>query len=313
MKHVLLSAPALSQPDFAKQFYIVIDSSTIGIAGYLCQGPIEEQDIITYVSRTLRVHERKYSVTELEFLAVIYTVTKFHEYLSGQHFLIYSDHQCLIYLSSCKLFNNRIHHWALKLQDYYFTIVYIPRKANIPADILSRNPSGFDGKEHLVTLTLHDVWNIDINYSLNPTIAAISGKFAQSEDQIIQERDRHFRKKDQLRRERCWKKFISDAEKANVMKRFHDETVHFGIRRKIWLSIRKYMYWKSIRRDVQVYVNNCSHYKETKPDLGSIKKCEYYITSQYPLQLTSVVIIGRLPRSRTFKYILSIVDYTPNL
>lgn len=70
MKKLLTSTPALSQPVFKNPFYIVTDSSTVLRAGYLGQGPFDEKEVIKYVSRTLESHERKYSITELEYLAV---------------------------------------------------------------------------------------------------------------------------------------------------------------------------------------------------------------------------------------------------
>lgn len=90
------------------------------------------------------------------------------------------------------------------------------------------------------------------------------------------------------------------------MRKFHNEVDHFGIN-KTWIRVRKYMYWKPLRKDIQIYVNNCSGCAETKPDLRKIKKNEYHITSKYPLQLISVHIIERIPKAKTFEYILSIV------
>lgn len=66
LERVLPSIPALWQPDFTKPFYIVTDSSTVGIAGYLGQRPTEEKDIIKYVSRTLKPNGMKYGVSKLE-------------------------------------------------------------------------------------------------------------------------------------------------------------------------------------------------------------------------------------------------------
>lgn len=37
MKRKLIESPALIQPDFNKTFYIVVDASSVGTAGYLGQ------------------------------------------------------------------------------------------------------------------------------------------------------------------------------------------------------------------------------------------------------------------------------------
>lgn len=98
----------------------------------------------------------------------------------------------------------------------------------------------------------------------------------------------------------CWKILIPGGGPRSIIKKFHDEMDHFGIKEP-WLILRKYIFWKSVKKGLQV----CA---ESKPDLRKIKKTDYYITSQYSLQLISVNIIGRLPRSQTWEYILSLVD-----
>eukprot|EP00731_Ephydatia_muelleri_P000767 Em0001g767a len=55
---------------------------------------------IAYASRTLAPAEAKYSQIEKEGLAIIFGVKKFHQYLVGRSFTIYSDHKPLQYLFS---------------------------------------------------------------------------------------------------------------------------------------------------------------------------------------------------------------------
>ena len=50
---------------------------------------------IAYISRTLNVAEKKYSQLDKEGLAIIFGVTRFHNYLYGCKFVIESDHKPL--------------------------------------------------------------------------------------------------------------------------------------------------------------------------------------------------------------------------
>ena len=86
--------------------------------------------------------EQRYSQTEREALAIVWAVERFHTYLYGGHFTLYTD---------CKpvklIFNNkrsqppaRIERWNLHLQEYNFTTVYTKGIEN-PSDFLSRHPS----------------------------------------------------------------------------------------------------------------------------------------------------------------------------
>ena len=50
---------------------------------------------IAYASRTLSTSECNYTQLEMEALALIYGVQKFHSYLYGQSFILHTDHKPL--------------------------------------------------------------------------------------------------------------------------------------------------------------------------------------------------------------------------
>lgn len=62
----------------------------------------------------------KYTTTEKELLAIIYSVGKFRVYLIGRHFeVVYiTDHKSLIFLQSASFQGGRIMRWILLLQQY---------------------------------------------------------------------------------------------------------------------------------------------------------------------------------------------------
>ena len=95
---------------------------------------------MAYASRTLTDVERRYSQTEKEALAVVWACVRFHIYLYGKLFTLYTDHKPLevIYNLKSKPLPP-IERWALRLQPYTFNVVHIAGKTN-PADVLSRLP-----------------------------------------------------------------------------------------------------------------------------------------------------------------------------
>jgi len=58
--------------------------------------------VIYYVNMTLNVAQLNYSVTEKEFLTIVFTLEKFRSYLIGSHVTVYIDHIKLRHLLTKK-------------------------------------------------------------------------------------------------------------------------------------------------------------------------------------------------------------------
>lgn len=100
------------------------------------------QRSIAFASRVLMKSENNYSITELEALAIVWAFQTFRFFLYGKQTKVFTDHRALEFLMSTKLTHERLRRWALLLQEYNFTVVYIPGAQYIVADTLSRAPRG---------------------------------------------------------------------------------------------------------------------------------------------------------------------------
>jgi Integrase zinc binding domain/RNase H-like domain found in reverse transcriptase len=76
-------------------------------------------------------------------------LTHWRQYLgwTKEPFTIMTDHVNLQYWKSLKNLNRWMACWHADLQEYDYKILYIPRKTNVPPDILSQSQNADQGKE----------------------------------------------------------------------------------------------------------------------------------------------------------------------
>ncbi|GFT35704.1 retrovirus-related Pol polyprotein from transposon 17.6 [Trichonephila clavipes] len=138
LKNSLTTPPLLKQADCTKPYIIRTDASNYALGAVLLQGEGSDEHPIEYASRLLTPAERNYSTTEREALAVVWALKKFRGYIEGTEITVASDHQPLKWLLNLKSPTGRLARWALEIQSFNLKVQYIPGKANVVADMLSR-------------------------------------------------------------------------------------------------------------------------------------------------------------------------------
>ena len=111
-------------------FFLVTDTSGLGIGGVLKVHCNREWEAAAFFYRQLRGPEQRYSATELEALAVVATVEHFNYYLYGRVFQIYTDHKPLVQLMTSDKLNPRLRCLAYKLQHWMLELVHLPGVGN---------------------------------------------------------------------------------------------------------------------------------------------------------------------------------------
>jgi hypothetical protein len=213
--------------------------------------------------------ELNYTVTEREFLAVVYAINKFRHYVTGYPNFIHTDHTTIKYLMNKPITNARVTRWLLLLQEFDITIVDRPGKENVVVDFLLRLHINDDNSlvddsfpdEHLFAVSSHTPWYADIaNY-------LVAGKVPphlspRERRKIIQKSARYswiggylfYTGLDQEIR-RC----VRDDEVYDLLKACHDGPCggHFADKRIGHKILRMGYYWPIIFQDAKKYVQAC--------------------------------------------------------
>uniref|UniRef100_A0A914XZZ4 RNA-directed DNA polymerase n=1 Tax=Panagrolaimus superbus TaxID=310955 RepID=A0A914XZZ4_9BILA len=135
----LTSPPILKAPDFEKEFYLYADASLIGIGGTIMQKYEDKYFPISYCSRCLTACELNYSATEIELLAIVFTLRRHHSILYGHKVHLKTDHRPLTHLETKLSTSTRLNRWLVDLMDYDIKgLTHIAGKFNVVADGLSR-------------------------------------------------------------------------------------------------------------------------------------------------------------------------------
>jgi len=141
LKAAMTQAPVLVHFDTAKEAEIHPDASNFAIGTVVLQRDSENRErVVAYASRRLSGPECRYTTTEREALAIIYSCEKFRHFLLGRLVTVYTDHHSLCWLMSLQTPNSRLVRWSLRLQEYSLKLVHKPGITHHDGDCLSRYP-----------------------------------------------------------------------------------------------------------------------------------------------------------------------------
>ena len=124
---MLTEGPCLAHYAKDKENIVTTDASTTGLGITLWQKQDDgNTKRIAYGSRYSNNTEKKYSIGELELLAVVWRLEKFRFYLDGNRVHLYTDHQALEPLikrnRSNKQYSARLTRWLDRLTHFDIAI-----------------------------------------------------------------------------------------------------------------------------------------------------------------------------------------------
>lgn len=145
-KHLLANSHALTYYDAHKPLGLQCDASAYGVGAVIFHVlPEGEERPIAFASRTLTSAEKNYAQCEREALALIFGLKKFHKFLFGRKFILYTDHQPLVSIlgqnkATPSQAASKLQRWSLIMSAYQYTLKYRKGTEIEVANALSRLP-----------------------------------------------------------------------------------------------------------------------------------------------------------------------------
>ena len=139
---------------------IICDASKQGLGAVLQQRQKEgEWRPTCFASRFSTDFEMKYSINEVELLAIVWAIEHFKNYVYGVHFKVVSHHKALMSVlkpnRGNKTFPSRLTRWVDRLLPIDFEVVHVAGRTLGMADHLYRHSSNLEG----ASIKAEMLWN----------------------------------------------------------------------------------------------------------------------------------------------------------
>ena len=140
---------------------------------------------ICFASKFLTEFEAKYSINELELLAIVWAVELFRNYVICVKFQILSDDKALMSVLKPNRgntsFSSRLTIWVDRLLPFEFEVVNVPGRTLGMADYLSRHPIELQGVTVMAETLCNEWFTVNSVVSLNNVLDIDGARGEQGE------------------------------------------------------------------------------------------------------------------------------------
>ncbi|KAJ9544937.1 hypothetical protein OSB04_024644 [Centaurea solstitialis] len=293
LKHKLCNAPILALPEGTDNFVVYCDASHQGLGCVLMQN----EKVIAYASRQLKIHENNYTTHDLELGAVVFALKIWRHYLYGTKCTIFTDHKSLQHILDQKMLNMRQRRWVELLNDYDCEIKYHPGKANVVADALSRKERVKPTRTRAMGVIVQTSLKSQIHEAQKEALKANNLK-----KETLHKTEKEFEEKaDGVRyfKERIWVPKVDQLRKM-IMDEAHQSkySIHPGSD-KMYKGLKEHYWWPGMKKDIATYVSKCLTYARIKAEhqkpSGLLQQPEIL---EWKWQQISMDFVTKLPKTK---------------
>jgi len=244
LKQDLIAFPVLRlyNPLLATELHT--DACSLAIAGILLQKQGSKiWAPVAYYSQTTNNVESKYHSFELEMLAIVKSVERFHIYLYGLDFTVVTDCNALVHAINKANLNPRIARWTLKLQNYNFKIVHREGRRMSHVDALSRAVNLVQIMPLEKELQYRQLQDNRLKVIAENLEFEDNDKFILFDGLVYRKQpDKH-------------RFVVPDSMINNIIRVYHDELAHCGLEKTVQGITANY--WFPLQKRVRDYIDNC--------------------------------------------------------
>nr|GEU34560.1 putative reverse transcriptase domain-containing protein [Tanacetum cinerariifolium] len=264
IKQKLCSAPILALPKGSENFIVYCDASHKGLGAVLMQN----EKVIAYASRQLKIHEKNYTTHDLKLGAVVFALKMWRHYLYGTRCIVFTDHKSLQHILDQKELNMRQRRWLELLSDYDYDIRYHPGKGNVVADALSKKERSRALRVRALVITM--CLNLPKKI-IEAQIEAFLAKKLNAEDVGGMLRKNLPKEKLEPRADRTlclnnrsWVPCFDDL-KTLIMNESHKSkySIHPGSD-KMYQDLKQLYWWPNMKANIATFVSKCLTYSKVK-------------------------------------------------
>lgn len=293
LTHLIPSAP----------ISIMVDASDFAVGGVLQQHVEDSWKPVAFFSKRLQPAETRYSTFSRELLAIYLTIRHFRHLLEGRLFCVYTDHKPLTYS-----FDGRSDRYSPRetrhldfISQFTTDIRHIKGQDNVVADALSRQCINSFQATTVQGVDLTDLADAQIEddelqqLRQSSTVQFKEVPLPTSEGTITCDVSTG-----------SSRPFVPTKFRRDVFKALHFLS-HPGIRASQKLVSQRF-FWPSINKDVRLWARNCLRCQQSKVQRHTYAPAGVFPTPQARFQHIHMDIVGPLPPSNGYSYLLTIID-----